>query len=140
MLPNVKQNLKIAINNRCRILVIKKPESESRLLEPCVLYTSKRHGLILIARQVKGFSPKAVEMPFWESIIVSELKNLTVLEERFDINTLDGFKEAREQVKRTPNAEIRLDTPYTVFDTDKVGPKFSTYADDTMRNLRSLPK
>lgn len=140
MLPNVKQNLKIAINNRCRILVIQKSESESRLLEPCVLYTSKRHGLILIANQIKGYSPKGVEMPFWESIVVSEFKNLTVLDERFDLNTLEGFEEVRAKIKRTPNAEIRLDTPYTVFDTEKVGPKFSTYADDTMRNLRSLPE
>ncbi len=140
MLPNIKQNLKIAINNRCRILVIKDSETESRLIEPCVLYTSKRQGLMLIARQIKGYSPGGVDMPFWESFAASEFKNLTMLDERFALDSLEGFEEARAKVKRTPNAEIRLDTPYTVFDTEKVGPRFSTYADDTVRKLKPLSK
>jgi len=137
MLPNIKQNLKIAINNRCRILIIMDSETESRLLEPCVLFTSKRNGLTLIARQTKGYTSRASELPVWQTFVASEFKNLTVLDERFDVSSLEGFDKIRAKVKRTPNAEIRVDTPYTVFDTAKLGPKFSTYADDTMRNLRT---
>jgi len=136
MLPNIKQNLKIAINNRCRILIIMDSETESRLLEPCVLFTSKRNGLTLIARQIKGYSSDG-ELPAWQTFVASGFKNLTMLDERFDIATLEGFEEVRAKIKRTPNAEIRLDTPYTVFDTAKLGPKFSTYADDTMRKLHN---
>jgi len=137
MLPNVKQNLKIAINNRCRILVIMESETESRMLEPCVLFTSKRNGLTLIARQIKGYSSSDNDLPMWQTFVASDFKKLTMLDERFDVATLDGFEEVRAKIKRTPNAEIRLDTPYTVFDTTKLGPKFSTYADDTMRNLKA---
>lgn len=138
MLPKIKENLKIAIANRCRIVVVQSGESSSRTIEPCVLYTSKSKGLMLVGRQISGVTTSDRGLPAWQNFKAVDFSSLTVVDDRFDPEALEGYAEVRARIKRTPNAEIELNSAYTYLDDSIVGPVLARYDTDTMTRLKGI--
>jgi len=128
MLPNIKNTIESAINNKRLLLLRYKKQSRSRLVEPHLLYTSQNNRLVMVGYQVKGYTSRGRTSPFWRPYRISKIQNLYVIDEIFRPRTDRGYETVRKMVKGQVESQINLqESQYTYFNNRILGPPIPDY-------------
>ena len=137
MLPNAIELFKTAITNNRRIALHYKGQRHVRVVEPHVLYRMGSGRIMVECYQLRGYSTGGRVPPFWRPFQVARITALELLDELFEVRTVEGYETLckllrGEILARAPDASSR----YTYLNTGICGPpKPSIEATWRMRSL-----
>jgi len=84
VLPNLKQMITSAVLNRQRLLIRYGGRPQIRVVEPHILYCGANGAYVLLAYQIRGYSSRGREVPFWRPFQLAKIDRLAATDEVFE--------------------------------------------------------
>lgn len=128
MLPNLKNTVVSAINNRRRLLIRYSGNKRSRLVEPHILYGSEKNHQIVVCYQVGGYSSRGRRPPFWRPFRLNKVESVYVVDELFEPRVSKGFKTVEALTRGEIELLVKIDDgDYSFFSPEIYGPPPPNY-------------
>jgi predicted DNA-binding transcriptional regulator YafY len=99
MLPNIMNTLSEAIRDKRCVAIRYHDQREVRVIEPHAIYTDERGQLVVDGFQTRGFSASGRPVPFWRPFRLKRIAAVSVLKEKFEPRTTEGFSPDRLKYK-----------------------------------------
>lgn len=95
MLPNILQTMTKAVKQRRCVAIRYHDQRQIRVFEPHAIYTDKHGELVLDGFQTRGYSSSGRPTPFWRPFRLKKITAVSVLKEKFEPRTDEGFSPER---------------------------------------------
>ena len=123
MIPNILNALSRAIRERRaiairyyhRILADASESRQIRVVEPHAVYTNERGELVVDCYQTRGYSSAARPPPFWRPFRLKRIAAISILKEKFEVRTAEGFRPNRSRYRNGLVAMIEHRRAYYVY-------------------------
>lgn len=115
MIPNILNALTRAIRERRAIAIRYHDQRQIRVVEPHAVYTNERGELVVDCYQTRGFSSAARPPPFWRPFRLKRIAAMSLLKEKFEVRTAEGFRPDRPRYRNGLVAMIEHRRAYYVY-------------------------
>jgi len=128
MLPNVQRLIISAVRNKRRVLIRYDGRSQSRVVEPHLLYRSEAGVVTMVGYQVRGYHSSKRRGSFWRPFQLRKIDGLHVLDEVFDPRLREGYAAVSATIRGTLLTKLETKpNRYTYHSTELQGPPTPAY-------------
>lgn len=128
MLPNVQRLINAAIVNKRRVLIRYDGRSQSRVVEPHLVYRSEAGNVTMVGYQVRGYHSSKRRGSFWRPFQLRKIDSIHVLDEVFEPRIREGYTAVSATIRGT--VQTKLETtpnPYNYHSPELQGPPTPAY-------------
>ncbi len=138
MIPNILEILSAAIINKRCVAVRYKGQTQTRFIEPHILYRTKSGRYVVESYQIRGHSAGGRLPPFWRPFQLKKITTVQVLEELFNPRVVEGFQTIRKMVTSEIIGVVEMaENEYFYFNSGVYGPPKPQYRGEVTKRLRS---
>lgn len=128
MLPNVQRLITSAIVNKRRVLVRYDGRSQSRVVEPHLIYRSEAGNLTMVGYQVRGYHSSKRRGSFWRPFQLRKIDSIHVMDEVFEPRLREGYTAVSATIRGTLLTKLETrPNRYTYHNTELQGPPTPAY-------------
>lgn len=144
MLPNINQIIGAAIRNKRRLLLRYDGRSNTRVVEPHLLYRAKNGVTTMVAYQISGYHSSKRHGTFWRPFQLKKVDSVYVMNDVFTTRNANGYDEVIKLVKGEIISQVPSpESPYSFFEPEVCGPPIPAYLSPTpsvvMRAISTNP-
>ncbi len=128
MLPNAQRLITSAVRNKRRVLIRYDGRSQSRVVEPHILYRSEAGNLTMVGYQVRGYHSSKRRGSFWRPFQLRKIDSMHVLDEVFEPRLREGYSAVAATIRGALLAKLESkENRYTYLSTELQGPPTPAY-------------
>jgi len=132
MLPNINEIVSSAIRNKRRLLLRYDGRSNTRVVEPHLLYRAENGAVTMVAYQISGYHSSKRRGTFWRPFQLKKVDSVYVMNDVFEARIAQGYESVSKLVKGEITSRITTDdSPYSFFRPGRYGPPIPAYLSPT---------